>query len=75
LIHICNFLHIKMDNPDLETEIDGLETQLAVLQAYRDIKVEKLHEALNDLENLFMEYNINISDITRIRLNIFQKYG
>jgi hypothetical protein len=64
-----------MDNPDLETEIDGLETQLAVLQAYRDIKVEKLHEALNDLENLFMEYNINISDITRIRLNIFQKYG
>lgn len=62
-----------MDNSDLET--DALETQIAVLQAYRDIKIEKLYEALNDLENLFMEYNINISDITKIRLNLFQKYG
>jgi hypothetical protein len=57
-----------MDNTDLET-------QLAVLQVYRDIKVEKLYEELEELEKLFMEYNINIIDFNNIRLNLIKKYG
>jgi hypothetical protein len=63
------FLHIKMDNPDEE----DLEKQIAVLQAYRDIKVEEIYEAVNELEKIFAEYNLNI--FNKIRLDLFEKYG